>query len=75
MVAVVFVRNAFSVVIMFSGTPWIQNLGIRNGFILAAAISFVLLMVPVPILIWGKSGRKHTAARYRKFSGRQAGKR
>ena len=75
MVAVVFVRNAFSVVIMFSGTPWIQNLGIRNGFILAAAISFVLLMIPVPMMIWGKALRRHTAQRYRKFSARQAGKR
>jgi hypothetical protein len=68
MVAVVFLRNALSVVIMFSFTPWITNMGIRNAYILISVLAIVVLNVPILLLKWGKALRRKTAPRYRKFA-------
>ncbi|RMZ70988.1 major facilitator superfamily transporter [Pyrenophora seminiperda CCB06] len=71
MIGVTFVRNAFSVVILFSLTPWIKLNGIQNVCLITAAICFVILLVPIPLLIWGKRIRIATAQKYKLMALRQ----
>ncbi|PSR76563.1 major facilitator superfamily domain-containing protein [Coniella lustricola] len=71
LVAVIFVRNGLSVVIMFALTPWIEGMGVQNAFILMAIIAFVILSIPLPLLKWGKQARIKSAATYAHYSMRQ----
>jgi hypothetical protein len=71
LVGVVFVRNVLSVVVLFSLTPWINGMGIQNVHILIAFIIFGVLLIPIPLLIWGKKARMATAVRYREMAIRQ----
>ncbi|KAJ5467094.1 hypothetical protein N7475_004846 [Penicillium sp. IBT 31633x] len=71
LVGVVFVRNAFSVIIMFVYTPWINAMGIQNTFIVAGMVSLIMTIMPIGLLIWGKRAREHTAAEYRRYALRQ----
>lgn len=68
LVGVVFVRNMLSVVVLFSLTPWINGMGLQNLHILTAAVTFAVLLIPIPLLLWGKKIRMSTAARYRKMA-------
>ncbi|KAI1537139.1 ProP Permease of the major facilitator superfamily [Pyrenophora tritici-repentis] len=65
MIGVTFVRNVFSVVILFALTPWIKRNGIQNVCLITAGVCFVVLLFPVPLLIWGKRIRIATAQKYR----------
>ena len=58
-------RNVFSVVILFTLTPWIKRNGVQNVCLITAAICFVVLLFPIPLLIWGKRVRIATAQKYR----------
>ena len=71
LVSVVFVRNAISVIIMFSYTPWIERLGIQNMFISAAMLSLISLIAPIAVLIYGKQARRRSAPKYRLYAMRQ----
>lgn len=71
MVGVVFVRNAISVIIMFSLNPWLQGMGTQNTFILLAVVALVILLIPVPLLFWGKKARASTREIYKHYAGRQ----
>ncbi|KAJ5444328.1 uncharacterized protein N7458_008200 [Penicillium daleae] len=75
LVGVIFMRNIISVIILFVITPWVNGMGMRNLHILAAVVAFFLYLIPVPLLIWGKKARIATAARYRKMSANQIGRR
>lgn len=68
MVGVVFSRNAFSVIVLFTLTPWIDGMGLQNMHILVAVLCFVLLLLPVPLLIWGKKARIATAKTYKEMA-------
>lgn len=46
-------------------------MGIQNLHILIAVLCFVLLLMPVPLLFWGKKARIVTAQRYVKMASRQ----
>lgn len=71
MVGVIFVRNVFSVVVLFALTPWITAMGIQNLHILISVICFVVMLLPIPLLVWGKKARVATAESYRKMALRQ----
>ncbi|EXJ86776.1 hypothetical protein A1O3_03730 [Capronia epimyces CBS 606.96] len=71
LVGVVFTRNAFSVVVLFTLTPWIAGMGLQNMHILVAVLSFALLLLPIPLLVWGKKARIATAKTYRAMASRQ----
>ncbi|KIW43301.1 uncharacterized protein PV06_04415 [Exophiala oligosperma] len=66
-VGVVFVRNVFSVVVLFSLVPWIKGMGLQNMFILCVVLSLVLGTIPVFLIFWGKDARRFTADRYRHY--------
>ncbi|OKO90926.1 hypothetical protein PENSUB_13227 [Penicillium subrubescens] len=70
-----FTRNIISVVVLFIITPWVYGMGMQNLHILAAAIAFVIYLIPVPLLLWGKKARIATAASYRKMAANQIGRR
>ena len=61
---VIFSRNAFSVVVLFALTPWIAGMGLRNVHILVGVLCFAIMLIPVPLLLWGKKARGATAKRY-----------
>lgn len=71
MVGVVFVRNAVSVIIMFSLNPWIQGMGTQNTFILVAMLALAVGLIPVPLLLWGKKSRASTEDSYNFYAKRQ----
>ncbi|KAI4681300.1 uncharacterized protein J4E84_007536 [Alternaria hordeiaustralica] len=71
MIGIVFVRNLFAVVILFALTPWTNNMGIQNVSIITAAVCFAILLIPIPLLLWGKKIRVATATKYKRMAMRQ----
>ncbi|KAJ9485256.1 hypothetical protein VN97_g8090 [Penicillium thymicola] len=71
LVGVIFMRNIFSVIVLFVLTPWVNKMGLRDLHIICAVISFVILSIPVPLLLWGKKARIATAPSYRKMAANQ----
>lgn len=64
-------RNIFSVIVLFVLTPWVNRMGMRDLHILIAVIAFVILLAPIPLLVWGKKARIATAPSYRKMAANQ----
>ncbi|KAJ5678735.1 hypothetical protein N7462_006979 [Penicillium macrosclerotiorum] len=75
LVGVIFMRNIVSVIVLFVLTPWVNGMGMQNLHILCAVIAFVLYLIPVPLLVWGKKARVATAASYKKMAANQIGRR
>ncbi|KAH6866160.1 major facilitator superfamily domain-containing protein [Thelonectria olida] len=71
MVGVVFSRNLLSVVILFTITPWIEVMGLRDMHILVSVLTFFILIVPVLLLKWGKRARIAFAGVYMEMARRQ----
>lgn len=71
LVGIVFMRNVFSLVVLFALTPWIEAMGLQNVHIITAVACFAVLLLPIPLLIWGKKARVATAAKYRRMAMRQ----
>jgi hypothetical protein len=61
-------RNIISVIVLFVLTPWVEGMGLQNLHVLCAVVAFLVYMIPVPLLIWGKKARVATAASYRKLA-------
>lgn len=71
MIGIIFMRNAFAVVVLFALTPWIERMGLRNMHILLTVITFAIQLLPVAMLIWGKKARVASAKRYLERASRQ----
>ncbi|KAF2106385.1 major facilitator superfamily domain-containing protein [Lophiotrema nucula] len=71
LVGIVFTRNAFSVIVLFALTPWINGMGVQNVHVLTAAVCFAVLLLPVALLMWGKRARIATAKKYEHMALRQ----
>ncbi|KAJ5246006.1 hypothetical protein N7468_000989 [Penicillium chermesinum] len=71
LVGVIFMRNIISLIVLFVLTPWVNGMGMQNLHILCAVVAFVIYMLPVPLLIWGKDARVATAKSYRKMAEKQ----
>lgn len=71
MIGIIFTRNVFAVVILFALTPWITAMGLINVHIIVAVMIFLIQLLAVPFLIWGKRFRVATAQRYRDHAQRQ----
>ena len=71
MIGITFVRNVFSVIILFVLTPWTKAMGIQNVAIITAAFCFLILLIPIPLILWGKKMRVATAKRYERMALRQ----
>ncbi|KAJ5806860.1 hypothetical protein N7474_010452 [Penicillium riverlandense] len=68
LVGVIFMRNIISVIVLFVLTPWVDGMGIQNLHILCAVVAFVVYLIPVPLLIWGKKARIASAPMYKKMA-------
>lgn len=75
MIGVIFMRNILSLIVLFVLTPWINGMGVRNVHVILAVIAFAIYLLPVALIIWGKSARVATAARYKKMTENQLGNR
>lgn len=64
-------RNLFSVVVLLTLTPWIEGMGVQNVHIVTAVVVFATLLLPIPLLRWGKRARIATAQRYKHMARRQ----
>ncbi|PLN81755.1 MFS general substrate transporter [Aspergillus taichungensis] len=71
LVGVIFTRNILSVIVLFVLTPWVNGMHMQNTHILIAVLCFVVLLLPVPLLLWGKKARVSTASRYRRMAANQ----
>lgn len=66
MVGIIFTRNVFAVAILFALTPWIAAMGLANIHIILAVLIFLIQLLPLPFLRWGKAARASVAGRYQK---------
>lgn len=71
LVGVTFIRNLFTVVVLFVLTPWLDGMGIQNTHVIIAVLTAVVLIGPVALLKWGKKARVKTAASYKRMALRQ----
>ena len=71
MIGIIFTRNVLAVGVLFALTPWIKAMGLGNFHILIAVLIFVILLIPVVLLKWGKAARVRTAAEYQMMARRQ----
>ncbi|KAJ5665545.1 uncharacterized protein N7477_007993 [Penicillium maclennaniae] len=71
LIAVVFVRNGFAMIILFALTDWIAGMGIQNTFIVIGVLAFVTLVMPALLMVHGKRARIKTASKYKEFASRQ----
>ncbi|KFG85372.1 hypothetical protein MANI_110086 [Metarhizium anisopliae] len=65
---IVFVRNLIAVVVGIALLPAIQKIGVLQAFIIVGATAAAVLLIPVPMMIWGKKARAATAAKYEHYS-------
>ncbi|KAH7141983.1 major facilitator superfamily domain-containing protein [Dactylonectria macrodidyma] len=71
MVAITFARNAVATAFIFASTPWIEAVGIDHVFLTLALVCVACIVPIIPLLIFGKRIRSHTAAKYKTYSGNQ----
>ncbi|KAE8378021.1 major facilitator superfamily domain-containing protein [Aspergillus bertholletiae] len=71
LIAIVFIRNGFAMVVRFAFTPWINGMGIQNTFILISMLALSTVVLPVLLMVYGKRARARTADTYRKYAARQ----
>lgn len=64
LVGVCFVRNAIAAAIVFAVSPWISGMGMYNTFILLGCIALLVMLLCVPMIIWGKKLRVLCKDRY-----------
>ena len=69
---IAFLRNVFSIALIFAIVPWMKSQGLTEMFIVDGIWCYVVAALYIPLLIWGKKFRRRSAARYRRFSERKA---
>ncbi|PFH56245.1 hypothetical protein XA68_16837 [Ophiocordyceps unilateralis] len=67
-VAVAFFRNSISIAGPFSITPWMEVMSVSGIFISGMALTFLVHLVAVPVVLWGKQFRARLAPRYYRLS-------
>jgi len=67
MVTVIIIRNTMSFAIGYGLTPWVNNMGLQNAFIVAAFAGMAQCMTFFLLTKWGKDLRISSAARYSKY--------
>ncbi|TQW01022.1 hypothetical protein V2A60_002039 [Cordyceps javanica] len=68
MVGIVFFRNALAVVLWMGIMPRIGANGTNTVFVTTSIAAAIVMLIPVPLLIWGRRGRMLTASKYREYS-------
>lgn len=66
MVGVAVINNSLALIFTFAASYWIDS-SLENCFIELGALSFVVIGLSLPMIIWGKQSRRWTRSRYTKF--------
>jgi MFS family permease len=66
MVGVAVINNTLAMIFTFVASPWLDG-GLQNCFIELGVLSFVIMMLSLPMAIWGKKARRWTRGRYLMF--------
>lgn len=69
-VTVILVRNSMSFAVGYGITPWIENMGFQNAFLVAAFVGLAQTATFLVFTKWGKSLRMASLGRYEKFVSR-----
>lgn len=64
LVSIILIRNMMGFAFGYAVVPMIQNLGLRNSFIVIAILGLALWSTAVVMIFWGKRLRQCTAASY-----------
>ena len=64
MIGIIFTRNVLAVGVLFALNPWITAIGLRDFHIIIAILTFFILLLPLPLMKWGKSARFKSAKPY-----------
>jgi len=68
LVGVCFVRNAIAACIVFATSPWIEGMGTYNAFVLLGCVALFVMLLCVPMIIWGKKFRILCKKRYAAYA-------
>lgn len=63
-ITVILIRNTMSFAIGYGVTPWVENMGLQNAFIVAAVAAALQCATVLIMIYYGKSLRRKSAARY-----------
>lgn len=66
MVGVAVINNSLAMIFTFVASYWLDT-GVLECFVELAALSFVILMLSLPMIIWGKQARRWTKTNYLNF--------
>lgn len=64
LVVVTYIRNGLATAAAFAVSPWLDGLGPQNMFIIIGCLCLAILLLSIPMLIWGRTARAHTAGFY-----------
>ena len=68
-VSVILVRNSMSFAIGYGITPWLDNMGLQNAFLVAAFIGMLQTSTFFVFTNWGKAMRQSSLRRYERLAG------
>ncbi|KAJ5611165.1 MFS general substrate transporter [Penicillium lagena] len=71
LVGVNFVQYMFATIVIFALDPWIQGMGLQNTFILIGCLAFLVNLLCIPMIWFGKRWRIACRGRYEKMAARQ----
>lgn len=66
-ITVIIIRNTMSFAINYGITPWVENMGYQNAFILAACAGVAQVLTFLIFVKWGKRWRRASADRYLRY--------
>lgn len=66
-VTVILVRNTMSFAIGYGITPWVENMGLQNAFVVAACAGIAQCASFLLFVKWGKGLRRRSGRRYVKY--------
>lgn len=64
LIVITYVRNGIAMAAAFAVNPWLNGLGPQNMFICAGCLCLGIQLLTVPMVIWGRKARYHTASFY-----------
>lgn len=64
LIIITVVRNGIATATTFAINPWLNGLGLQNMFISVGCISLGILLLSIPMVIWGRKARYCTADFY-----------
>ncbi|KAF9894360.1 hypothetical protein FE257_007863 [Aspergillus nanangensis] len=64
LVVITYIRNAVATATAFAIYPWLNALGVQKMFISVGCLCFGILVLVIPMILWGRRARQYTAGFY-----------